>query len=431
MELLKALDKGGTAVIVLTFFLTVAGVVIATLYSKNRNLMLPAICIFIVCLFLIIPVAVVPSLTAQQERRNVDLVNVINYVQQHYQGGTAEPGKANILDVCKEILEPDDQMAHEKRPLAVSPFERRRRATGVLELALQDLDNKEQKESCKIVLRILEADDSSPTGHELSEINSAGDFAKDPANLLLDFGVLLAGSVGGFLSVLYAWLVKKELPRNIPMGLLCSAIAGALAAPIGVFVLANSDTSDFRRCLIFAGICGFSWRSILEQASALINKSAGFVPDTDKMVKAITSASSEAELIKQIDDGKNKVIQAITSAFGDSVDAELRRKSKAAASEYLTAIVQSLKTLNPSYPPQASQKSLDAFSELGIVALRTADPNLLDVIITKYIRDIGEANAAVLKVSAKIAINNIMADANISKISPQKQQEWRNFVSNW
>ncbi|RBP36085.1 hypothetical protein DES53_11834 [Roseimicrobium gellanilyticum] len=100
--------------------------------------------------------------------------------------------------------------------------------------------------------------------------------------------VLVAGVVGG----LVAWLIAATFPGYLdkqPSILLDVGkylLAGGLAATAGVYVLANTDTTQFPRTITFAAICGLSWSAVVEATSGIVKITAD---------RAVAAAGVEAK----------------------------------------------------------------------------------------------------------------------------------------
>jgi hypothetical protein len=84
--------------------------------------------------------------------------------------------------------------------------------------------------------------------------------------------ILTAGAAGGFLSWVYAFAFGQPLPLHGGFAVPACVALGIGAAFIGVYVIANTDTSAFLRAAGFALLCGFSWKPIYDAGSALITQ---------------------------------------------------------------------------------------------------------------------------------------------------------------
>lgn len=80
-----------------------------------------------------------------------------------------------------------------------------------------------------------------------------------------------AGAIGGAASLLYSTTdAAPPTIAAIPWSILAYPVLGAIAAILGVFLIARNDTKAATHCLAFAIACGLSWAAIFEGASALV-----------------------------------------------------------------------------------------------------------------------------------------------------------------
>ena len=84
--------------------------------------------------------------------------------------------------------------------------------------------------------------------------------------------ILGFGAIGGLLSIVYSVTVGQPIPSYGWWTTPACALLGMFAAFIGVFVIANTDTRDFLRCLGFALLCGFSWKPVYDAGAALVTQ---------------------------------------------------------------------------------------------------------------------------------------------------------------
>lgn len=82
--------------------------------------------------------------------------------------------------------------------------------------------------------------------------------------------VAVAGALGGVLSWIYSEAVQSPLGLGWFGSPLASIGLGAGAAVLGVYMVAKTDMSTGIHALVFALACGFSWKPVLEGASALV-----------------------------------------------------------------------------------------------------------------------------------------------------------------
>ena len=93
-----------------------------------------------------------------------------------------------------------------------------------------------------------------------------------PTNWEVPLFVIAAGATGGVLSWIYAMTIGQPPATSGIWTLFAWMAFGMAAAYLGVYLIANTDTSVLSRCLAFALLCGFSWKPTLEAADALYQK---------------------------------------------------------------------------------------------------------------------------------------------------------------
>ncbi len=102
--------------------------------------------------------------------------------------------------------------------------------------------------------------------------------------------VLLTGGGGGLLGWVYAQTVGQPVAlvwwQAIPAGVLL----GAGASFAGVYLLANTDVRDAKRCLALAMICGFAWKPVYEAGTALVRETTAR-QDLVQEVRQLSQAS--------------------------------------------------------------------------------------------------------------------------------------------
>src|SRR3990172_11409776 len=105
--------------------------------------------------------------------------------------------------------------------------------------------------------------------------------------------VLLLGAAGGLLAWLYSQTVGQPAAlvwwQAIPAGVLL----GAGASFVGVYLLANADVRDAKRCLALAMICGFAWKPVYEAGTALVKETAA----RHDLVKEVRQLSEASEVL--------------------------------------------------------------------------------------------------------------------------------------
>jgi len=168
-----------------------------------------------------------------------------------------------------------------------------------------------------------------------------------------------AGAAGGAASVLFA------LVTDVPIGAAIRTVAivflGTFAGLVGVYVLANSDRKDVVRCLVFAFLCGFSWKPLLEAGQVYVQtvtKQAGAVQQASKV------DAETASLEKATSSDTTQLAATIRNvgASAEAANTKLPSVTTRAAREKVSA---------------STTKAIDAIGTVGAKAPATASENLL------------------------------------------------------
>lgn len=160
--------------------------------------------------------------------------------------------------------------------------------------------------------------------------------------------VLMAGGFGGIASWAYTLLAgtgtfKVSLALALPLCL----VLGIAAAFVAVYLLTPTDTSQTKRLLAYALMCGFLWKPVLDGATALINQ-------------RLTVANTKVELPQQ------------TSALIRGNPAEIPQK-RTETETGATKLLRSSDLLgNPDVKQDATKPITDAVS--AIAATSTQNP---------------------------------------------------------
>ena len=131
--------------------------------------------------------------------------------------------------------------------------------------------------------------------------------------------ILTAGAVGGELSVLFAKLYDQPFKTSVLLAVIASPFLGMGAAYIGVYVIANSDTKAFLRCLGFAMLCGLTPKPIYDIGATLITQRdrqqeiVALAKDANK--KAAEGKESLAQLPPKVEDATHKVADVTSKAI--------------------------------------------------------------------------------------------------------------------
>lgn len=111
--------------------------------------------------------------------------------------------------------------------------------------------------------------------------------------------VLAVGAVGGFFSWIYAETVGQSMEMVAWKAIPVSVLFGTAAAFIGVYLLANVDTSAFLRALAFAFLCGFLWMPVFDAGRALIFQDIR-IKNAVEAGKASAEARSQLQALKEV-----------------------------------------------------------------------------------------------------------------------------------
>ena len=183
------------------------------------------------------------------------------------------------------------------------------------------------------------------------------------------FSITIAGAVGGLLT----WLISQTsggLDSNWYLTLPTGVLGGFIAAGVGVYLIANTDTSKLTRAIFFAALCGMSWQPILETgknlvSKATINKSvADAANEIDKKVSNTTGQTASTADIQALVSSTAKVADKLPSVSDPGLQSNAR----------MTAInaIKHLKFLVPQNPDQA----VNGLQEIGRRASASGSINL-------------------------------------------------------
>lgn len=113
--------------------------------------------------------------------------------------------------------------------------------------------------------------------------------------------VAIAGAVGGAAAAIFLVLRKQplSLDETVPWALALTAypLLGVVAAILGVYLVASTDTSQRMRCLAFAAACGLAWGPIFEASQAIVSKKQTAQLAAGLEQQARTLAEREARIL--------------------------------------------------------------------------------------------------------------------------------------
>lgn len=138
-------------------------------------------------------------------------------------------------------------------------------------------------------------------------------------------GVLAGfGSLGGFVSWIYAVTIGEPLPLDMPGAIAASVAVGAFAGVIGVLLLANIDsTKAFTRTVAIALVFGFFWKPTIEASKALIDQrkrervekqARALAAEADRAMAALSGTPKGPELRSNIGVATERFAQALAAA---------------------------------------------------------------------------------------------------------------------
>jgi hypothetical protein len=221
----------------------------------------------------------------------------------------------------------------------------------------------------------------------LGSVRQGADVFLDSAYLGLGILVSICGFLGGVLAEVYDWKVNNQsTDRGGTDGALATFICATAAGPIGVFVLANSDPSNWGRCALFAVICGFTWKGILEQAR-MIGKNISQTPDeqTLKAPEAISKIADSNE--KNFADNVDKAVSDMSKIFdlstGAGGTAEQRLLAKNQSNQIISAIYDQVNKLQSSADLLVT--ALRGIRDIVVASIPANDLNILEVGIDKIV----------------------------------------------
>lgn len=211
--------------------------------------------------------------------------------------------------------------------------------------------------------------------------------------------VVVSGMVGG----LVFW-ASLRVTGVKPMGLLwfaglpASVLFGAVAAYLGVYLLANSDTSDatkLKHTLAFALVCGIVWSSVIDTAK---NTVLGVVK-----AKSGDSASQSAQQLNKLSQsgGTAGVEQQIAKTGADTADAVKNLQSVANSDVKQKVLADSQTAVNAlvTAAPKAPDASVDALYSIGKEAVQSGDP----LVTRSVLEGLDRVEAASPNAAGKIA----------------------------
>ncbi len=136
--------------------------------------------------------------------------------------------------------------------------------------------------------------------------------------------VLLAGAVGGMSGWVIGVSNSGSAGSHWPTNLLAGILGGGVAGAIGVFLLANTDPTQFPKILTSALVCGLSWQAILETGKSLAvgaKNNRDLAKATQKIDEGLTTSTPDSAQIQTLANNTTKVAEKLPAI----TDPELRK----------------------------------------------------------------------------------------------------------
>jgi hypothetical protein len=190
--------------------------------------------------------------------------------------------------------------------------------------------------------------------------------------------VLGAGAFGGLVSWAYTILAgTTTFQVSYALAVVLCVILGIAAAFIAVYLLTPTDTSQTRKLMAYAILCGFMWKPVLDGGSLLIKQRKGVADLTDQVPQQasnLTTASpaqvpqkrtetevSAAKLLRESSSlGNPDVKESATKPVTAAVDAiaATSTQNPAAAQQSLEHIAQTARETDNLAVLEYTQKKL-------------------------------------------------------------------------
>lgn len=166
--------------------------------------------------------------------------------------------------------------------------------------------------------------------------------------------VAACGLMGGLL----AWLmgIAAIAASQRLSALLAALLGGAIAAGVGVYLVANTDTTQVPRLVFFACLCGLSWQAVLATGNNLVQKAivrsdVNSVKDASKSL-AETRQQPSDEKIKDVANTAVKIVDKLPGIESPNLKSDAR-----------ATVVDAIKTLRTAVP--SNPKAAEALGEIA------------------------------------------------------------------
>lgn len=226
---------------------------------------------------------------------------------------------------------------------------------------------------------------------------------KDKSDNGLDIRILMyvggAGAVGGFAGWLFAAAASTHLLPWPWYGSIPAAMFfGALAAAFGVYILANTDVTKLVHTLVFAALCGLSFKPIFDAGQLYV---AGLVANHASSTSAPQVATAAAQLKNSIQSGTEQQVAANVDSATNATTSMLQNAGsvtdaqvKTDVTEKSTAAVDAVAAAAPTQPSAA----IDGLTKIGTAAQASGQGAVSSHVLESFLKlESTTTNPAVLQ----------------------------------
>jgi hypothetical protein len=161
--------------------------------------------------------------------------------------------------------------------------------------------------------------------------------------------VALCGLIGGLL----AWLLGIDAIASAERvtSLVAALLGGAIAAGVGVYLIAHTDMTTVAPAIFFASLCGLSWQAVLATGNSLVQKAIvqSAITSTKDANKTLTEPGQTAsdENIKSVANNAVKVVDKLPGIESSQLKTDARQS--------VTDAIKTLKIAAPTNPQAATE----------------------------------------------------------------------------
>jgi len=219
------------------------------------------------------------------------------------------------------------------------------------------------------------------------------------------------GSVFGFGAIggLASWCIQLLIgvaPYNKPAYLVLPllVVVGGIAAALGVFLIANSDTKELKHTLAFAIACGVFWQPVIQSARS-------FVGQTSTASQTATLQSANDEVAKAATSGTGNLPAKVAMASKLTTDLLSKVSATPDADVKAGVVAESTRTVDQisAAAPRAPEESLGALQAIGEAAVKSNQTEVAKRVLYKL--DTISAQNPQLADKAKAASSSILTAA--------------------